>query len=62
MVGRVAVDRAHRRLTTFGARAARSQIGRSVVSPQLRQTMSEVSDLRAILEWAPQLGQSERSS
>jgi hypothetical protein len=33
-----------------------------VVLPQLRQTMSAVSDIRAIVECAPQLGQSERSS
>jgi PrsW family intramembrane metalloprotease len=41
---------------------AATQTGRSVVSPQLRQNTSEVSDMRAIIEWAPQLGQSERSS
>jgi hypothetical protein len=29
---------------------------------QLRQITFAVSDMRAIVEWAPQLGQSERSS
>jgi len=57
----VAVDRAHRRLTSVAAKGSGAQTGRSVVSPQLRQTMFEVSDMRAIVEWAPQLGQSERS-
>ena len=34
----------------------------SVDSPQLRQITFAVSDIRAIVEWAPQLGHSERSS
>jgi len=31
-------------------------------SPQLRQMTFAVSDIRAIVEWAPQFGHSERSS
>jgi hypothetical protein len=38
------------------------QIGRSIDAPQLRQATLAVSDIRAIVEWAPQSGQSERSS
>ena len=34
----------------------------SMLDPQLRQMTSAVSDIRAIVEWAPQLGQPERSS
>jgi hypothetical protein len=34
----------------------------SIDPPQLRQVTFAVSDMRAIVEWAPQSGQSERSS
>jgi hypothetical protein len=34
----------------------------SIEPPQLRQMTFEVSDIRAIVEWAPQFGHSERSS
>ena len=37
-------------------------MGRSIELPQLRQVTSAVSDMRAMVEWAPQPGQSERSS
>ena len=38
------------------------QIGESMLPPQVRQVTFAVSDMRAIVEWAPQLGHSERSS
>jgi len=41
---------------------ARNQIGRSMLPPQLRHSTFAVSDMRAIVECAPQFGQSERSS
>ncbi|MEA2365125.1 MAG: hypothetical protein QOE69_1251 [Thermoleophilaceae bacterium] len=34
----------------------------SIDPPQLRQITLAVSDIRAIVEWAPQCGHSERSS
>jgi hypothetical protein len=34
----------------------------SMEPPQLRQVTFAVSDMRAMVEWAPQFGQSERSS
>jgi hypothetical protein len=34
----------------------------SIEPPQFRQITFAVSDMRAIVEWAPQLGHSERSS
>jgi hypothetical protein len=37
-------------------------MGESIDPPQLRQITFEVSDIRAIVEWAPQFGHSERSS
>jgi len=37
-------------------------MGRSMEDPQLRQITLAVSDIRAIVEWAPQLSHSERSS
>jgi hypothetical protein len=37
-------------------------MGESIEPPQLRQTTLEVSDIRAIVECAPQFGHSERSS
>jgi hypothetical protein len=33
-----------------------------MLPPQLRHSTFAVSDMRAIVEWAPQSGQSERSS
>ena len=42
--------------------ASPRQIGWSIDSPQLRRITLAVSDMRAIVEWAPQLGHSERSS
>ena len=33
-----------------------------MLPPQLRQMTFAVSDMRAIVEWAPQFGHSERSS
>jgi hypothetical protein len=38
------------------------QIALSMLPPQFRQVTFAVSDIRAIVEWAPQLGQSDRSS
>jgi len=40
----------------------RAHIARSIEPPQLGQDTFAVSDIRAIVEWAPQSGQSERSS
>jgi hypothetical protein len=37
-------------------------MGWSMDPPQLRQITLAVSDIRAIVEWAPQWGHSERSS
>jgi len=37
-------------------------MGESIDPPQLRQITLAVSDIRAIVEWAPQFGHSERSS
>jgi hypothetical protein len=37
-------------------------MGWSMDPPQLRQITLAVSDIRAIVEWAPQCGHSERSS
>ena len=37
-------------------------MGLSIDPPQLRQITLAVSDIRAIVEWAPQFGHSERSS
>ncbi len=37
-------------------------MGWSIDPPQLRQITLAVSDIRAIVEWAPQFGHSERSS
>ena len=34
----------------------------SIEPPQFRQITLAVSDIRAIVEWAPQFGHSERSS
>ena len=48
---------------TGGVAAARGpQTERSMLEPQLGQAMSASSDMRAIVEWAPQSGQSERNS
>ena len=33
-----------------------------MLPPQFRHSTFAVSDIRAIVEWAPQFGQSERSS
>jgi hypothetical protein len=41
---------------------SRPQIGCSIDPLQLRQITFAVSDIRAIVEWAPQFGHSERSS
>jgi hypothetical protein len=41
---------------------SRRQIGCSIDPLQLRQITFAVSDIRAIVEWAPQFGHSERSS
>ena len=38
------------------------EIARNRLPPQLRQTTSRVSDMRAIVAWAPHSGHSERSS
>jgi len=43
-------------------RLTQVQILRSMSPPQLRQTMLAVFDMRTIVECAPQLGQSDRSS
>jgi hypothetical protein len=37
-------------------------MGWSIEPPQLRQVTFAVSDIRAMVEWAPQWGHSERSS
>ena len=37
-------------------------MGWSIELPQLRQITLAVSDIRAIVEWVPQFGHSERSS
>jgi hypothetical protein len=37
-------------------------MGESIDPPQLRQITLAVSDIRAIVEWAPQFGHSERNS
>lgn len=37
-------------------------MGLSIELPQLRQITFAVSDIRAIVEWAPQLSHSERNS
>jgi hypothetical protein len=42
--------------------AIRRQIGCNIEAPQLWHFTSCVLDIRAIVEWAPQLGQPERSS
>jgi hypothetical protein len=44
------------------ARSPPPQIGESMLPPQLRQVTFAVSDMRAIVEWLPQSGQSERNS
>ena len=44
------------------ALVAADQIGDSIEPPQLRHVTFAVSDIRAIVECAPQLGHSERSS
>jgi hypothetical protein len=40
----------------------RIQIADNMEPPQFRQVTLAVSDMRAMVEWAPQFGQSERSS
>jgi hypothetical protein len=37
-------------------------MGVNIDPPQLRHSTFAVSDIRAIVEWAPQFGQSDRSS
>jgi hypothetical protein len=37
-------------------------MGDSIDPPQLRQVTFAVSDMRAIVEWAPQFGHPDRSS
>jgi hypothetical protein len=37
-------------------------MGESIEPPQFLQVTLAVSDIRAIVEWAPQFGHSERSS
>ena len=54
-LGHVAMHRRSERLL-------QAQILRSMSPPQLRQTILAVSDMRTIVECAPQLGQSDRSS
>jgi hypothetical protein len=44
------------------SRRAEPQIICNIDPPQLRQMTFAVSDMRAIVEWAPQFGHSERSS